>query len=96
MFLYENVKTKARTTFSKFDLGLIDNSEIDKKLHTENKKIYKYIVYDRVKEKEKEYDDLHRVAKDIKCHICSATRAIRERKWLFNRYFIERIDIWKN
>lgn len=93
MYLYENIKTKARMTFDNFDLGLLDNSKIDKKLNIKEQTIYKYIVYDRMEETEKEYDDIHKIANELECTANSVRNNIRERKWLYNRYFVERIDI---
>lgn len=93
MYLYENEKTKSRTTFSNFDLGLIDNSKIDKKLHIKEQKMYKYIVYDRIEENEKEYDDIYIIANELECSANSVRNNIRERKWLCNRYFVERIEL---
>ena len=53
MFLYENEKTKAKETFSKYDLGLLDNKELDKKLKIANKVDFRIKVYDRLLEEEK-------------------------------------------
>lgn len=91
MFLYENEKTKAKETFTKYDLGLIDNSELDKKLEIKNNE-YKILVYDRLFDKEKIYNTIYEAANDLNCSAGTLANKIRHNQWLQNRWFVERMD----
>ena len=95
MYMYENVKTKARTTFSNYDLGLIDNSVIDDKLYIERKQIANtvpIIVYDRLFEKETKYDSIKKTARSLGVAVSTIVRKIKKKEWLENRWFIERVE----
>ena len=91
MFLYENEKTKAKETFTKYDLGLIDNTELDKKLKIKNN-VDKILVYDRLFDTEKIYNTIYEAAKDLDCAAGTIGNKIRHNKWIRNRWFAERIE----
>lgn len=95
MYLYENVKTKARTTFSNYDLGLIDNSFIDDKLNMNKNWVGKSIpvlVYDRLYEKEIVYESINKAAEELGVAPTTISDKINKRSWLENRWFIERVE----
>lgn len=95
MFLYENTKTKAKTTFSRHDLGLIDNKFIDEKLDLNKGWIGKpiaVVVYDRLCEKETEYESIKDAAEALGVTAAEVTKKIRKNEWLDSRWFIERVE----
>lgn len=94
MYLYENVKTKARTTFSNYDLGLIDNTKIDKIINIDQKRgePVKVVVYDRLMEEEKEYETIKLASEELGVHSSTIIDKINSKSWLDNRWFIERIE----
>lgn len=95
MFLYENIKTKAKTTFSRHDLGLIDNRAIDDKLYIEKKQLpnaVPVIIYDRLFEKETQYDSMEKAAKSIGVAVSTIVRKIQKKEWVDSRWFIERVE----
>ena len=67
MFLYENEKTKVKETFSRYNLGLIDNKEIDKKLEIYKNEESKIKVYDDNGETETIYSSIYEAANDLNC-----------------------------
>lgn len=93
MFLYENEKTKAKETFTKYDLGLIDNTELDKKLEIIDKTDFKIKVYDRLFETETVYNTIYEAAKDLGITKDMLYKRITERKWIDNRWFAEKEEV---
>lgn len=92
MFLYKNDVTGANETFSRYDLRLIDNTVIDKKLDIKKCEGVKVNVYDRLFEKETIYNSLAEAANQLNVSVSTIFIKIKEKKWLNNRYFIERIE----
>lgn len=93
MYLYQDDQIKTTTTFTNFDLGLIDNSKIDKEIQiAEIREGFKYIVYDRLSETEKEWTNLRELSKVLHVGRRSIVNAINKRQWVGNRYFVERIE----
>lgn len=96
MFLYENTKTKTKTTFSRHDLGLIDNKLIDEKLDLNKNWIGKpiaVVVYDRLYETETKYDAIKDAAEALGVTASEITKKIRKNEWLNSRWFIERVEM---
>lgn len=93
MFLYENEKTKAKETFTKYDLGLIDNTELDKKLKIANKVDFRIKVYDRLLEEEKTYKTIHEAAENLGITKNNLYDKIVQKKWINNRWFAEKEEV---
>ena len=93
MFLYENEKTKAKETFTKYDLGLIDNTELDKKLKIVDKTDFIIKVYDRLMETEKTYKTIHEAAENLGITKNNLYDKIVQKKWINNRWFAERKEV---
>ena len=100
LFLYEDAETKSKMTFSKFELGMINNSKIDKILDINGKNVkennIKTIVRDKLikvydKEIEKEYvcNTMSQVAQLTGVTIRSVWYAIQNKTWIKKRYFVE-------
>ena len=96
LFLYEDSITKSKMTFSKYELGMIDNTEIDKKLQIEpkcqNKK--KLVLHDILTDKE--IDLFHtqaEVAKYLGTSCSTVRKAIIYKKWIKKRYFVEYVEV---
>lgn len=85
MFLYE-CDLGYNETFKRIDLGLIDNTEIDKIMGYRNY----YIVYDKETETEKSYNKITQLARDIDTEQGFVKDCINKHKWIKGRYFIER------
>ena len=92
MFLYKNDVTGANETFSRYDLGLIDNTFIDEKLDIKKDEGIKVIVYDRLFEKETIYNSLRESANQLNVSVGTIYSKIKKKEWVHNRYFIERIE----
>jgi len=92
LFSYEDVETKTRTSFTKFDLGLINNEKIDKMLDIKKASGIKLIVYDRLLEKETEYSSMGDASRSLGVHESTIARKINNKEWLKNRWFIERVE----
>lgn len=93
MFLYKNEKTKAKETFSKYDLGLLDNKELDKKLKIANKVDFRIKVYDKLMETETKYNTIHEAAENLGITKNNLYDKIVQKKWINNRWFAEKEEV---
>ena len=90
LFLYEDTETKSKITFSKYELGLIDNKQIDRILEIKPKKKNRLVVHDKLTDKEIElFNSQTEVAEYIGVSCMAVNNAIKERKWIKKRYFVE-------
>lgn len=93
MFLYQNEQTGVKETFSKFDLELIDNTEIDKKLNMVDRHIkVKVRVYDKELNEEKEYESYQEAGKALGVSDIYIRDRIVKHLWVRSRYFVEKVD----
>lgn len=95
MFLYK-CSLGFNTTFSRHDLGLVDNSVVDDKLNINKKQIstaIPVIVYDRLTEKETRYQSSGKAAQALGVATSTVVRKIKEHEWLDKRWFIEKEEI---
>ena len=93
MFLYLNEQTGVKETFSKFDLELIDNTEIDKKLNIVDKHMkIKVRVYDKELNEEKEYESYQEAGKALGVASTYISNRMCKHLWIRSRYFVERIE----
>ena len=89
VFLYQS-DLGFKEAFNKYDLGMIDNRKIDRKIGARTWNNAVYIVYDRLLEKEQEYTNTKKIAADLEVGQATISEKIRNHKWLRNRWFIER------
>lgn len=89
LILYES-ELGYKETFSIYDLGLTSNDDIDKKIGTRTWSNRIYILYDNMTEKEKQYNDIHSIAKEINISYERIRRCITCHEWIKDRWFIER------
>lgn len=92
LFLYES-DLGYKETFDLYDLGLINNRKIDKKINTRVWNNVIYVVYDRLLEEEKEYTNTKSIADELNVGVDTIRSRIRNHNWLDNRWFIERRHI---
>lgn len=92
VFLYES-ELGFKETFTLYDLGLLDNRRIDAKFRKGGWNKIVYVVYDRLLETEKEYNDPQIIANELNTTVNMITRKINKHRWLDNRWFIERRHI---
>lgn len=91
VFLYEDKERGFKRCFSKYDLGIVNNKEIDKFLNIKiDKKQVK--VYDRLTEEEKIYENIYEVSKQLNYTAGTVLNRINTKKWLSKRYFIEYVE----
>ena len=93
LFLYKEVNLGFKETFSRADLKIIDNTEIDKIVKAKPDTKIKILVYDRLMEKETLYDDVADTAIAMNCSVSYINKRIREKKWISNRWFCERREV---
>ena len=93
LFLYKETKLDFKETFSRADLKIIDNTEIDKIVRARPDTKIKILVYDRLMETETMYDEVHDVAQALECSTSYINKRIREKKWILNRWFCERREV---
>ena len=89
-FLYKNVKTGVKASFTRFQLGLINNVEIDKIVLETEEKDYKVIVYDKLFDTETEYDTVEQAAQALGMGHKHLSDKIRYKEWYQNRWFVSR------
>lgn len=94
LFLYKDMKINTYETFQKFDIAKIDNTNIDKFLNIKNLETKKIIVYDRLFKKEIIYDSSYEAAKALETSNANLLKHLYNKKYLKNRWFIERAE-WK-
>ena len=85
LFLYKS-DLGFNETFKRVDLGLIDNLKIDTLMGFKNY----YVLYDRVTETEKIYYKVTYISKDIDVDPRVLVDCINLKKWIKERYFVER------
>lgn len=89
VFLYKS-DLGYKEAFDLYELGLINNSKIDQKINRRTWNNYKYIIYDRLLEEEKEYHDVHKIAVDLNVSYEKVRKNIKNHTWLDDRWLIER------
>lgn len=87
MFLYKNIKTGSQETFTLFDLHLIDNTEIDKKLRIFEEAEYTIKVYDRLYDTETVYNTAKDAAAALEISYFSLLNHLNNKRWILNRWY---------
>lgn len=93
LFLYKEVNLGFKETFSRADLKIIDNTEIDKIVKAKPDTKIKVLVYDRLMEEERIYDCTKDVAEALHCSVSYINKRIEHKKWIQNRWFCERREV---
>lgn len=93
LFLYKEIKLGFKETFSRADLKIIDNTEIDKIVRARPETKIKILVYDRLMETETMYNTFQDVEKILEIGHVKLTKAIEEHRWINNRWFCERREV---
>ena len=93
LFLYKEVKLGFKETFSRADLKIIDNTEIDKIVKARPDTKIKILVYDRLFETETLYNETKDVALVLNCSANWINKKIRAKEWINNRRFCERREV---
>ena len=92
MFLYEDMYTKVKETFTKFDLNLIDNKKFDKVLKIKEVNVRKIRVYDKLLDTEVEYDTIKEFANSIGMNYSTVLTKIDNHSWIKDRWFAEEVN----
>lgn len=86
------------TAFTKFDLGLIDNKNIDKILRKKSIKLNnvmiegdKIIVYDKIENTEIIYSSVAEASRKLNIPRTTLDHKIKNKQWIYNRWFVEKI-----
>lgn len=90
LFLYEETRLGFKETFSRADLKIIDNTEIDKIIQENPETKIKLVVYDRLTEKEAIYNTFKDVQNFLEIGYVKLKKAVDEHKWIKQRWFCER------
>ena len=77
-------------TFDLYDLELLDNTKIDKKIGRRTWEEAIYVVYDSLLHEEKEYKRISEISEELNVLPGTISEKIRNHRWLYNRWFIER------
>ena len=87
-----------KTTFTNFDLGLLDNEKIDILLKKKSIKLNNtmaegqhVLVYDRLEDTETEYISVAEVSKKINIPRTTLDKRIKNKQWIYDRWFVEKI-----
>ena len=93
LFLYKEVNLGFKETFSRADLKIIDNTEIDKIVRARPDTTIKLAVYDRLMENETIYNTFRDVERVLEIGHAKLVNCIEEHKWINNRWFCERREV---
>lgn len=87
-------------TFTKYDLGLINNTTIDKIIERKQEEVLQegydkrpLVIYDRQLEIEKTFKTLQEVGSYIDCSVATVSKYLNHHWWYKKRYFIERGEL---
>lgn len=96
MFLYK-CDLGFTETFTSYDLGLINNSEIDNFIAKRQEEVLKegydkrpIVVYDKQNEQEKTFNTLQEAGDWLECTAATISKYINHHWWYKKRFFIER------
>lgn len=84
LFLYERVNDKTKECFTLYDLKMINNDYIDKKLNNTKK----YYLLNTEDSTMKEYNTLSEIAKELKATQSEVSNCYCRRTLLLNKYIV--------
>lgn len=84
LLLYERTDNNAKECFTLYDLKMLNNDYIDKKINNQKK----YYVLNTEGSKIKEYDSLSEIAKELNVTLSAVSNCYCRRTLLLNQYIV--------